>query len=841
MNTTHGQPEGSGGRPDVGDAATQLTGAAAEWYAAVQGWRVIPLHHITPAGSCSCGNPGKVADHDRRQGGKHPVHKAWQETGTTDVGTIRSWFASRPRANVGIVTGRASGIFVLDIDPDNGGDEALLKLEAEFGDMPATWYVETGSGGGHFYYNYPDFDVTNATKALRDRGIKGIDIRGDGGQVVAAPSVSGKGPYTSTKLPVVDAPAWLLDILRPKPRTEQVESRPVTIETGRLDAYTEKALRDECELIATAVDGDQNNTINAAAFNIGQLVGAGALSESEARQALLSAARAGNHPEGRARPTIESGLRAGMAEPRRPWPPVGSDRPVSPEAVKRGVLRTPTDVSAHFSEPPDPLGGAELPDPPAIDVDAMTPPVLAAMAKSVDAHLQVPVEAPALIGISVLSTAALGRFNVADPAAGWTQPPIVRTLTTLRSGERKSDTVRIMADPVRRAGHRMWRDHEEAIEKNAAEREKIEIALEDVKSRLKKDSANTMLLTEFDALKARLAGLPDPSKNPPQLTVSDTTPEALVTALHDNDQCLGMLLAEDTLFGQVAGMYSGSPNLGIYLSSYDEEEYIVNRVGSGVRMLPTPALAIGMLVQPHVLERAATIPGARDSGFLGRWIYGVPKSRMGERTIQSPPLDEQAKHAWEQAVSRFLQMPRRPEQVPVVELGPEARADLNSFREWIEPHQREITGRYSHMTDWTGKVAGTALRLAGIYHLAAGRGFDEKVSFETMHWATSLCRWACVHAEYVHRSWRTAETKPGVDWIFQWLRKLDVSEFTRRELTRSGIARQDWYTPAALDEALAELHRTRWIASVTDEDSAGRQKATGKFIVHPAVKGGAHV
>jgi hypothetical protein len=93
------------------------------------------------------------------------------------------------------------------------------------------------------------------------------------------------------------------------------------LDSGRYDAYTSKALQDECDAITGAPDGTQNDTINAAAFNVGTLVGAGAVDEKEAREVLLSAARAGNHPESRALPTIESGLRAGMAQP-RPWPPV---------------------------------------------------------------------------------------------------------------------------------------------------------------------------------------------------------------------------------------------------------------------------------------------------------------------------------------------------------------------------------------------------------------------------------------------------------------------------------------------------------------------------------------
>lgn len=822
--------------------AAPVKAAAALWYATVQGWRVVALHHITQAGTCSCGNRDQDPEHDYKQGGKHPLHAAWQEKATTDADVIESWWRARPQANVGIATGRESGVFVLDVDPDNGGDEALRKLEAEHGTLPATWYVETGSGGGHWYFNYPDFAITNATKALRALGITGIDIRGDGGQVVAPPSISGKGPYISTKTTVADAPAWLLEILRPKPRVQQPQGQySHTFTSDRVDHYTRKAVQEECDQITAAPDGDQNNTINVAAYNVGQLVGAGALSEGEARDALMSAARSGNHPEGRAQKTIESGLSAGMADPRHPWPPEnsrGAAEAQTSDRVRQGVYGDEEEAKAeHFVEPPDPLGGVELPHPDAIDLDTMVPPVLASLARTVDSYLQIPADAPALMGIAVLSTASLGRFVIREPKSGWTQPPIVRTLTLLPSGERKSDTVRITTQPLKVIERRNFTAHFDSLQVAEGEREKLELSVEEVRAKLKKDSANTDLRAELDGLRKQLAELPDPAANPPQLTINDSTPEALVQALHDNNECIGMLVAEDNLFAQIAGMYSGTPNLGIYLSSYDEEEYIVNRVGKGVRALWNPALSIGMLVQPHVVEGAANIPGARSSGLLGRWIFATPKSRMGHRQIETPALDTDAVAAWGDTIRHILEMPVRPENMPVVQVGEEARLILNSFRAWIEPLQEEIVGRYAHMTDWTGKIAGTVLRLSGIYHVAAGRSVDEPISAETMTLAVTLARWACKHAEYVHRVWRTTAAVPGVEWILKWLRLRTADTFTRRDLTRSGCSRQDWYSAEAVDEALAELHRARWIASISDVDAAGRRKATGKFIVHPILRG----
>jgi hypothetical protein len=127
-----------------------------------------------------------------------------------------------------------------------------------------------------------------------------------------------------------------------------------TVQSDRMDAYTRKAMQDECDAIVRAPDGDQNNTINRAAFNVGTLVAAGALGEVEAREALLSAARAGNHPEGRARPSIESGLRSGQQHPRSPWPPVSHTATAADLRDLLGVDGVDwSDIEHGYTEPED--------------------------------------------------------------------------------------------------------------------------------------------------------------------------------------------------------------------------------------------------------------------------------------------------------------------------------------------------------------------------------------------------------------------------------------------------------------------------------------------------------
>lgn len=145
---------------------------------AARGWQAFPLQTVingacTCARGAECGNPGK---HPRVAGG---VHSA-----TTDEATIRAWWEQWPAANVGIATGAASGLVVLDVDPRHGGDTSLAILESQVGALPRTLVVRTGSGGLHIYFKAPSRPVRNSASKLG----AGLDIRAEGGYVVAPPS-----------------------------------------------------------------------------------------------------------------------------------------------------------------------------------------------------------------------------------------------------------------------------------------------------------------------------------------------------------------------------------------------------------------------------------------------------------------------------------------------------------------------------------------------------------------------------------------------------------------------------------------------------------------------------
>lgn len=173
-----------------------------------RGWGVVPLYGIAEDGACRC-KAGRVCPVKNR--GKHPNGTrsgTWPDL--RSGADIQAWYEDHPDDNVGIITGARSGLFVLDVD-GAAGVNSLTQLALERGALPVTRMVRTGSGGLHYYFRHPGhFTVRNSTSWIAP----GIDIRGEGGQVVAPPSESGLGAYTViSDSPVAEAPAWLLEVL----------------------------------------------------------------------------------------------------------------------------------------------------------------------------------------------------------------------------------------------------------------------------------------------------------------------------------------------------------------------------------------------------------------------------------------------------------------------------------------------------------------------------------------------------------------------------------------------------------------------------------------------------
>lgn len=280
--------------------------------AAARGWHVFPL-----------------APHDKRP---LPGFTSWEAHATTDPAVIRHMWARGP-FNIGIACG-PSRLVVLDLDVPkpgehppaawdrpgvNDGSDVLAVLCEEAGQpLPLeTFMVRTRRGGIHLYFAAPaGLDLRNTAGRL---GWK-IDTRARGGYVVAPGSTvtlpDGTGTYDVLHdPPPAPLPPWLADQLA----APVASAGAVLTACGgdRAAGYALAALRGEIQRVLDAVPGTRNNTLNLAAFALGQLTAAGLLPRALAEACLLNAAEAIGLGLREAFTTIRSGLDSGQRRPRR--------------------------------------------------------------------------------------------------------------------------------------------------------------------------------------------------------------------------------------------------------------------------------------------------------------------------------------------------------------------------------------------------------------------------------------------------------------------------------------------------------------------------------------------
>ena len=222
-----------------------------------------------------------------------------------DEAQVRAMFAQADAALIGVPTGRASDLLVIDVDPDG-----LAWLAANEHRIPVTRRHETRRGGQHLLFRFPMAEVRNSA----GRVSLGVDVRGEGGYVIAPPS-----PGYAVLEPTMpaEAPAWLIAACAPPPAAPA----PATPYTGRTDPvsdrYAASALDGECRAVAGMAEGGRNDRLNIAAVKLGSLVGAGLLSAETVRAELTAAAHACGLDPMETRKTIASGMTFGIANPRQ--------------------------------------------------------------------------------------------------------------------------------------------------------------------------------------------------------------------------------------------------------------------------------------------------------------------------------------------------------------------------------------------------------------------------------------------------------------------------------------------------------------------------------------------
>ena len=404
--------------------------------------------------------------------------------------------------------------------------------------------------------------------------------------------------------------------------------------------------------------------------------------------------------------------------------------------------------------------------------------------------LQCPLDLPAMLALAVLSLACAKKFRV-RVRSGWDEPVNLYVAVALRPGESKSPA---FAEAMRPVAHFV-----------AEERKRLEPEIRNAKTRFDVASRRTdhlklkaakernalkraQLMTELEEAVAEQAKLKVPV--PLRLVLDDVTAESLEQVMREQGGRVAIMSDEGGPFELMGGRYSeGIPNLDIYLKGHSGSAISTDRIGRAGGSVRNPAITIGLTIQPEVIAGLHEKKGFRGRGLLARFLWAIPQSRVGSRIADAPTMPEPIRDAYGDAVLGLLGIPlERDEEGEIVPqpiaLDEAAHAILVEFKREIEPSLGPY-GDLECIADWGNKLAGTAIRLAGLLHMADRAHEPERcldpIGEEAMHRAIRIARFLCVHARIAFDAMQVDPIVRGARYILAWIQRTHVTSFTGRQ------------------------------------------------------------
>ncbi|MGI5849447.1 MAG: YfjI family protein [Christensenellales bacterium] len=358
------------------------------------------------------------------------------------------------------------------------------------------------------------------------------------------------------------------------------------------------------------------------------------------------------------------------------------------------------------------------------------------MTLAVSEFTQTPPDAAGTAFLGAVAACVQGKYEV-EGKPGYCEPVNVYENYVAFPGERKSSVHRCMAahcydwerlDNERRAPEiRRYCDENELYESEI-------ISVKKSKSpRSEKSHKIAEIRAEQDLLKA---------VKPTRIFFDDITPESLATAMYENSERGAIFSAESGFFDNI-GRYSEKANFDIFLKAHSVDPMRVNRRGRE-EIMNSPKLTILCCSQPHVIEGLMKNEAFRGRGLLARFLYSFPESALGQRRYDTAPIPPEVSRAYRDLIFALLDIPL-PDMPKVIKLSDEAHKAHKHFFDIIEG---EMTSKLAHVSDFSAKLPGAVLRIAGLLHIVSDYQSAQvnPISGDTMRNAVKLGYYFLSHA-----------------------------------------------------------------------------------------------
>lgn len=445
---------------------------------------------------------------------------------------------------------------------------------------------------------------------------------------------------------------------------------------------------------------------------------------------------------------------------------------------------THADLNQDEWDTPHEFEGVQLPEWPK---DAF-PELAQTYVNEVSRSTETPIELPSMLFLSSVATASQ-KIYIVEIRKSYREPVNLYVLTILPPASRKSNVFGQVMAPIC-----FWEEQKkEALESilNAQiSRQKI---LEERIKQLRRVAANNIDNTNFDEYQKQIISYEkefDSTPSYPRLWTSDITPEHLGALMAQNDEAMAILSDEGAIFDILGGLYSnGRANIDILLQAHSGGSIRVDRKSKPPVFLKKALLTIGLTVQPEVIKNACKNKTLRGRGLLGRFLYVIPPSNIGHRTLEEKPMEESIRSHYHASIIAILNHPHDGETNAqhVLKLDPEAYSKWLEYSKMLEMMMGPELDYLTHITDWAGKLSGQIARIAALLHIyrhAFEKPWETKICLEDMQGAVKIGHALIKHALRVFNLIYEDDSIHLAKEILQWINNSNLDSFSHRECLR---------------------------------------------------------
>ncbi|MCP4004049.1 MAG: DUF3987 domain-containing protein, partial [bacterium] len=490
---------------------------------------------------------------------------------------------------------------------------------------------------------------------------------------------------------------------------------------------------------------------------------------------------------------------------------------------------------------PIPFRTADLPEFPV----GSLPPFLSAFVGAEALATQTPTALPGCLVLAACAVCVGGRFRV-EVRRGWQEPTNLFVVVVLDSGNRKSAVVADVTRPILLHEKSECERLEPEILEAETRRRVLQKRTREAEKNASKAKVGEREQLEQEAIYAanELAQVHVPPR--PRLFADDVTPEKLGELICDHDGRFAVLSPEGGIFDLLAGRYSASnaPNFDVFLKGHAGDPLRVDRIGRPSNRVDQPCLTVGLTVQNDVLRGLASKPGFRGRGLLARFLYTIPESPLGRRTVDAPPMPDRVREAFHRALTTMLEMPLATDErgrptSHVLQFDEPAAKRFKAFEERIEP-QLAPFGELGMITDWGSKLAGATARLCGIIHVAK-HGYDvapahtRRIDVDTVACAIAIGEYFLAHAKAAFAEMGADPEVENARHVLAWVSRHDKMTFNEREAFQGTKGR--FKKMPELRTALRLLVEHEYLRELPREDrkGPGRPKSS-TYEVNPNIE-----